>query len=230
VRTGIEPLGPEIWVVNRPLPIRAVGDIGSRMTVMRFADGSLMLHSPVDLDGDLLELLQRMGEVRWLIGPSKSHHLFLGAYRDAFPNTILCGAPGLAEKRKDLRFDHVLAAGPPPPGWPEEVQMELVEGAPWMNEIAFLHRPSRALLVTDLVFNVERGLENRARVFHWLVGATGRFGPHRLIRFGMRDRRAARRSLDRILAWDFDQVVMSHGSVVRSSGHVMIEKAFAFLG
>ena len=84
-------------------------------------------------------------------------------------------------------------------------------------------------MLTDLVFNVERGLENRARVFHWLVGATDRFGPHRLIRFGMRDKRAAGRSMDRVLAWDFDQVVMSHGSVVRSGGHAMIEKAFAFL-
>ena len=98
-----------------------------------------------------------------------------------------------------------------------------------MNEVAFLHRPSRALVLTDLVFNVERGLDNQARVFHFLVGATDRFGPHRLIRFGIRDRKAARRSLDRILAWDFDAVVMSHGAVVRSGGHAMIEHAFAFL-
>ena len=198
------------------------------MTVMRSADRALMLHSPVELDADLLTLLGQLGEVRWLIGPSKAHHLFLAAYQDAFPSALLCGAPGLPEKRKDLRFDHVLGADPPP-GWPDDVAMELVEGAPFMNEIAFLHRPSRTLVLTDLVFNVERGLENQARIFHRLVGATDRFGPHRLIRLGIRDRKAARRSLDRILAWDFDAVVMSHGSVVRSGGHAMIEQAFAFL-
>jgi hypothetical protein len=79
------------------------------------------------------------------------------------------------------------------------------------------------------VFNVESGLENRAAFFHWVVGATDRFGPHRLIRLVIRDRRAARRSMDLVLAWDFDRVVMSHGEVVATGGHAMIEKAFAFL-
>jgi hypothetical protein len=199
------------------------------MTVIRLADRSLMLHSPVDLDADLLERLSGMGEVRWLIGPNKTHSLFLQAYREVFPNALLCGAPGLAEKRRDLRFDHVLGSGPPPPGWPEEVETQLIEGAPSMNEVAFLHRPSRTLVLTDLVFNVESGLGNQARLFHRLVGATDRFGPHRLIRLGIRDRRAARRSMDRVLAWDFDRVVMSHGEVVPTGGHAMIEQAFAFL-
>jgi hypothetical protein len=78
---------------------------------------------------------------------------------------------------------------------------------------------------------VRTGIEslNQARVFPWVVGATDRFGPHRLIRFGIRDQRAARRSVDRILAWDFDRVVMPHGSVVRACGRAMIEQAFAFL-
>jgi uncharacterized protein DUF4336 len=229
VRTGSEPLGPEIWAVNRPLPIKPIGDIRSRMTVIRSRGRELMLHSPVELDADLLPTLDSLGEVRWLIGPNKAHHLFLADYRDAFPNAMLCGAPGLPEKRTDLQFAHVLAPPAVPPGWPEEIAIELVEGIPWMNEVAFLHRPSRTLVLTDLVFNVERGLDNSARVFHFLVGATDRFGPHRLIRFAIRDRRAARRSLDRILAWDFDAVVMSHGAIVRSGGHAMIERAFAFL-
>jgi hypothetical protein len=196
---------------------------------MRSQGRELMLHSPVELDPELLVTLESLGEVRFLVGPNKAHHLFLGAYRDAFPEATLCGAPGLAEKRTDLRFDHVLAPSSLPPEWPEEIAIELVEGAPLLNEVAFLHRPSRTLVLTDLVFNVERGLDNQARVFHFLVGATDRFGPHRLIRFALRDRKAARRSLDRILAWDFDAVVMSHGAVVRSGGHAMIERAFAFL-
>ena len=84
-------------------------------------------------------------------------------------------------------------------------------------------------MLTDLVFNVERGPKNRARLFHWLVGATGRFGPHRIIRLGIRDKAAARRSLDALLAWDFDRVVMSHGEVLESGGRARLEQAFAFL-
>jgi hypothetical protein len=76
---------------------------------------------------------------------------------------------------------------------------------------------------------VPRDGPNRARLFHWLVGATGRFGPHRLIRLGIRDGKAARRSLDRILAWDFERVVMSHGEVVEAGGRRLLEQAFAYL-
>ena len=223
----LESLAADLWVARRPLPI-AVGDIGARMTVLRLPDRSLMLHSPVQLDASLSQALRELGAVKWLLGPSKVHHLFLADFVKASPDAALCGAPGLAEKRRDLAFQHVLAPQPPP-GWPESVKLQLVEGAPLMNEVALLHTPSRTLVLTDLVFNVQPEVKNRARLFHWLVGATGRFGPHRLIRFGIRDRAAARRSLDRILVWDFDRVVMSHGEVVSTGGHRLVEQAFAFL-
>jgi hypothetical protein len=52
------------------------------------------------------------------------------------------------------------------------------------------------------------------------------------VRLGIRDRAAARRSLarslDRILASDFDRVVMSHGRVVDGGGRPLLERAFAF--
>ena len=223
----LEELAPDLWVASRPLPIR-VGDIGARMTVIRSPGGALMLHSPVKLDPPLQRALEELGSVRWLVGPSKVHHLFLADYTNAFPGAALCGAPGLAEKRRDLAFQHVLSSTPPP-GWPDEVELQLVEGAPLMNEVALLHRPSRTLVLTDLVFHVLPGPSNRARLFHWLVGATGRFGPHRIIRLAIRDRAAARRSIDRILGWDFDRIVMSHGEIVRSDGHHLLEDAFSYL-
>jgi hypothetical protein len=45
----------------------------------------------------------------------------------------------------------------------------------------------------------------------------------------LRPRTPARRSLDRILDWDFDRVVMSHGEVASTGGHRLVEQAFAFL-
>ena len=66
-------------------------------------------------------------------------------------------------------------------------------------------------------------------LFHRLVGATGRFGPHRIVRTAIRDRAAARRSVDRILEWDFRRVVVSHGEVIEEDGRVLFAEAFAFL-
>jgi len=225
----LEPLADGLWVATRPLPI-LVGDVGTRMTVVRLESGDLWLHSPVALDSATRAALDRLGEVRWIVGPSKVHHLFLGEYAAAYPAAELCAAPGLPAKREDLRFQHVLDGSWAPP-WAAELPHLLFEGAPLMNEVVFFHRATRTLLLTDLCFHVQPGVTGRARLFHWLVGAApGRFGPHRLIRAGIRDRAAARRSLERILEWDFDRVVVSHGAVLERGGRARLPECFAFLG
>jgi hypothetical protein len=224
----LERVADGVWVATRSLPL-VVGDVGTRMTVVRLASGELMLHSPVRIDPATRDAVDRVGRVRWIVGPSKVHHLFLGDWTAAHPDAELCGAPGLPEKRRDLRFAHVMDGAWQAP-WGGELLHHPFAGAPFMNEVVFFHPASRTLLLTDLAFNVERGAPNRARVFHWLVGAVGRFGPHRIIRFGIRDRAAARRSLATILAWDFDRVIVTHGSVLESGGRAALERGFAFLG
>ena len=223
----LEQLDGELWVASRPLPLW-VGDVGTRMTVIRLAGGDLILHSPVSLDPALREALDRIGRVRWVVGPSKVHHLFLGDTVRAYPSAELCGAPGLAEKRRDLHFQRVLD-GEPVAAWGDQVLHHLFAGAPYLNEVVFLHRRTRTLLLTDLAFNVKPGPRNRARIFHWLVGATGRFGPHRILRAAIRDREAARGSLATILAWDFDRVIVAHGDVLEQDGREALRAGFAFL-
>lgn len=222
----LEKLDENLWVASRPLPLW-IGDIGTRMTVIRIGD-ALLLHSPVPLDATTQQALDGLGEVRWLVGPSKVHHLYLGDYVRAYPSAELCGAPGLAEKRKDLTFHHVIDEGWASP-WQGAVPHHLFRGAPSINEVVFFHAASRTLVLTDLAFNVQPGPANRAKVFHWLVGATGRFGPHRIVRAMIRDRRAARESLEAILGWDFDRVVVTHGSVLERGGKASLARGFEFV-
>src|SRR5262245_42890259 len=120
-------LGRELWVASRPLRMW-IGDIGCRMTVIRLADGGLWLHSPVPLDSATRAALDALGPVRWIVGPSRVHHFYLGDYAQAWPQALLCGAPGLAEKRRDLRFARVLDDAAEPP-WGSEIRMRLVRGA-----------------------------------------------------------------------------------------------------
>lgn len=219
-------LDRNLQVATRPLRLW-LGDIGCRMTVIRLFDGGLFLHSPVPLDDATRQALDREGPVRWIVGPSKVHHFYLGDYARAYPDALLCAAPGLAEKRKDLRFNWVLDDAVAPP-WGDEIRMRLFRGAPPMNEVVFFHVATRTLLLTDLAFHV--GADGgSARWFHRLVGASGRFGPHRIIRFAIRDRAAARASLDAILAWDFDRVIVSHGDVLETGGRAALAASFAWL-
>ena len=226
--TGLETLAPNLHVASRPLRL-VVGSIGTRMTVVRLTGGSLFLHSPVRLDPETRRALDALGPVGFIVAPNKAHHFFVDDYVRAYPEARLFGAPGLAEKRKDLRFDAVLG-DEAPPAWRDEIDQRLFRGAPILNEVAFLHRPTQTLLLTDLVFNVPASRTADARIFYWLSGAAGRFGPHRFVRWMIRDRAAARESLREILRWDFDRVILTHGEVLETGGKERLARAFAFCG
>lgn len=199
------------------------------MTVIRLPSGDLILHSPVEIDTEISDAVAALGTVRWLVGPCLVHHFHLADWQAAYPESVLCGAPGLAEKRSDLPFSLRLPEEAPQE-WHATLRATLFEGAPFMNEVVFLHQPSRTLILTDLAFNRPPGTPDGAPVFHRLVGARDRFGPHRIVRFGIRDRAAAQKTVERILAWDFDRIIVSHGEVLETGGRAAMEKAFAYLG
>jgi hypothetical protein len=222
----LTPLAPDLWVATRPLPL-IVGDIGTRMTVIRLADGSLFLHSPVKLDAETQAALDAIGPVRAVVAPSRVHHFYVGEYGAAYPQATLYAAPGLEKKRADVHFGAVLD-DEPPPAWAGQIDQHVFRGTPIMNEVVFFHAPTRTLLLTDLAFNVVRPMPGRVRFFLRLVNARG-FGPHRIIRFGVRDRVAARASLERILQWDFDRITVTHGDVLESGGHAALQAAFDWL-
>jgi Domain of unknown function (DUF4336) len=224
---ALRPLAPDLWVAERPLPL-VVGDIGARMTVVRLRDGGLVLHSPVRLDAATRGALDAIGPVRAVIAPSKAHTLFVGDYPAAYPDAELYGAPGVAGKRRDLQFHGVLG-DEAPLRWRGELAQHHVRGAPILEEVVFLHPASRTLILTDLAFNVPAGRTAGARLFYLLTGAAGRFGPHRMVRLTIRDRRAARASMDTILGWDFERVIVSHGDVLETGGRDRLAAAFAFL-
>ena len=147
-------LAPNLWVATRPLPL-IVGDIGTRMTVIRLVDGSLFLHSPVKLDAETRAALDAIGPVRAVVAPSRVHHFYVGEYGAAYPQATLYAAPGLEKKRADVRFGAVLD-DEPPPAWAGQIDQHVFRGTPIMNEVVFFHAPTRTLLLTDLAFNVVR--------------------------------------------------------------------------
>jgi glyoxylase-like metal-dependent hydrolase (beta-lactamase superfamily II) len=62
-----------------------------------------------------------------------------------------------------------------------------------------------------------------------LLRSYDRFGPSRLDPLLIRDRRQARESLERILAWDFDRIVVAHGDVLERGGRQALRDGYAWL-
>lgn len=223
---GLEPLADGLWTAWRPQTFYGL-PVGTRMTVVRLADGRLLLHSPVALDAALRTELDAAGRVAFAVAPNRLHHLHAGDVARAYPGARLWVAPGLERKRPDLAFEALLGDDAPPE-WRGEVDQAFFRGRPYENEVAFFHRASRTLLLCDLAFNFGPGAAAPTRWLMKLIRSMG-FGPSKLDPLLIRDRAAARASLERILAWDFDRVVVAHGDVLERGGRERLREGYAWL-
>ena len=224
----LRPLASDIWVAEAPLRWLGV-ELGRRMTVIRLSSGDLLVHSPAELTPDLRDSFAELGEVRFVVPASRFHgHLYMEQYREVYPKVELFAAPGLESRRRDLTFQGVLG-DVVDQRWSEDVDQVVFPGSRFLTEIEFLHRPSGSLILGDLCMNLgpERPLLSRA--FGRLDGVYKRFAMPRTIRLTVRNRRAARRSLERMLQWEFDRVVVGHGELVESGGRQALAKALDWL-
>ncbi len=196
-----------------------------RSTVVALASGGLAVISPVDFDDASAARLEALGPVEHIVAPNLLHHLFVAKAAARWPSAKVHVAPGLTAKRPDLRPHHTLGDG----GLPPDLEGVLVEGAPALGETVLLHRASRTLVVTDLVFHVlePRGL--LTPLILWLVGARGALAQSRALRFVTKDRAAAGRSARAILGLDFDRLVPAHGAIVESGARPRLEAALHWM-
>jgi hypothetical protein len=196
-------------------------ELGTRMTVLALP-GGLLVHSPVALPP---ETIAHLGEPRWVLAPNLFHHLHVGPWAAAGLETW--GAVGLAKKRPDVPFAGTPTAAAHP--WGTELRVHALASFPLSNEVVLLHRPSRTLVVTDLVFHVQPDAPWATRAAMTLIGGYPGVRTTALERVGMQ-RAAARRDLAEILSWDFDRVVMTHGEVIETGGKDAVARAFSWLG
>jgi hypothetical protein len=228
VASVLRSLAPEIWVAEAPLRWLGV-ELGRRMTVIRLSSGELLVHSPAELTPDLRDAFAELGEVRFVVPASRFHgHLYMEQYREAYPQVELFAAPGLETRRRDLSFQGLLG-DEVDPRWREDIDQVVFPGSRFLTEIEFLHRPSGSLILGDLCMNLGPDRPLLSRAFVRLDGVYKRFAMPRTIRPTVRDRPAARLSLERMLEWEFDRVVVGHGDVVESGGRQTLTRALGWL-
>jgi hypothetical protein len=83
---------------------------------------------------------------------------------------------------------------------------------PQIQEHAFFHRPSKTLIVADLMFNLPPNVGAWTQLFlRAAAGIRDYPGMSRLFRFMIKDRAEFVSSIGRIADLDFDKVVVTHG-------------------
>jgi len=200
-----------------------------KMTVFRLSTGEVAVHSPIAMDEAGMTALEAVGRPSWILIPNTGHCSDAGWYADRYPaaRVLVPAAARVKLFEKVRRIDGSLDED-----WPESLHGELAViplNGTRIGEIAFVHGPSRTLVLTDAVFNYRDGdLPWLARTFMRLNRGYDRFGPTRIFTsFFIRDREAFLASIDALLEYDFDRVIMSHGRVLDSGGKSAVRDAFA---
>lgn len=203
----------------------------TRMTIVPLRDNELWIHSPCKLTPDLSRVIQRLGQPRWLIAPNKLHHLYLDQWQSAFPDAELFAAPGLAQKRKDLTFTAQLGSKPES-AWSSELDQLIFRGSPVMQEVVFFHRRSATVIVTDLVENFSpdhfRGWRNTVAKLSGIVSPNGKTPIDWRLTFAFH-KKAARQSLEQMLDWRPENLVLAHGECVKGEATDFLKRSFSWI-
>lgn len=223
----LQQLDTDLWIASTPHRFMGV-DFGARMTVVRLSDGRLWVHSPLPARPELFADVLALGPVVWLVAPNRLHHLYIGDWHRELPDAEVHVAPGLETKRPDLAVTGVLGDAVAP-GWAQALEPLPLEGMPAANEFVFFHGASATLIVSDLVFNLDASSPPLTRLVFRLIGSPGELAPTLVEKLLIRDRAAFRRSLERILEWPFERVVMAHGSVWQHGGREALARGYAWL-
>lgn len=223
-------VAPEIWIAEgEPVPFFTI-PYPTRMAIVRLASGDLWVWSPIQLHAELVEHISALGRVQHLVAPNKLHHLFLSDWAHAWPDALLYAPPGLARKRRDLRF-HASLGDPPDPAWAADIEQLTFRGSFALDEVVFFHRRSRTLIVGDLIQKFEPA--SLAAFQRLLMRLDGMLGPDgstpREWRLSFWNRRAARAALQKALDWDPERIVIAHGTWVRSGGRAALVRSLRWL-
>ncbi|MBN9267087.1 MAG: DUF4336 domain-containing protein [Hyphomicrobium sp.] len=226
----LTPFDDEIWIADGP-EVAVVGfRYPTRMAIIRLSDGNLFIWSPVALTQSLGAAIDALGPVRHIVAPNSLHHVFIADWKRAYPHAKLYAPPGLRQKRKDIAFDCDLGRAEDH-DWCADIDQVAMHGNRITTEIVFFHARSGTVLFTDLLqqFPPRWFSGWRAALAKWDLMLEPEPSVPRKFRIAFTDRRAARASLARILAWPTRKVLMAHGTPVICDGKAYLERAFAWL-
>lgn len=226
----LAPFGPSLYSADGPTVSFFGFPYPTRMAVARLSDGTAWVWSPIALNDELADAVQAIGDVRYIVSPNKLHHLFLKEWADRWPDARLYAPPGLTRKKPELRFSAELG-DEPDPAWAADIDQVVFRGSFAMEEVVFFHRPSRTVMVCDLI---QRFPESHASGWKGqLMRLDGLVGKHgstpREWRASFLRRGPARDALNKVIAWQPERLLIAHGECAQSEATRIVTKALNWI-
>jgi len=220
------------WIIGGP----SVRDMGfmftTRMTVVKLSSGSLWVSSPVPVPFGTLKCISDLGPVGYIVAATPRHVWRLEAWHTLFPKAQVWAprTTPLTLKKGHLPFTGRLSDAPNPE-WADDFDQLAFKGNPLIEEVLFFHKASRTVILDDLIQIHPRvkGKLLRNALFKLEGVASPQGGVALDIRLSFTQRNLARRSLEKLLIWDFDKLIIGHGVCIEKDAKPFVEQAFRWL-
>ena len=232
----LQKVDEDIWVAEQP--IRYFGlSIRTRMTIVRLATQELAVISPIRVNDELASELNGLGAIAHIIAPNLYHYFFAADFKALYPTATFWATPGLATKEPDLPIDRTIDVEA---AWPlAGLEFTFFDGFRTLgsggfeslNECVFFHQKSRTLILTDTAFNFDDSFPLPIQLVTRLGGGYKSLSPSLLEQIATKDKQKVKAAVERVLAWDFERVVMAHGAIVENGGKEKFRASYhRFLG
>jgi hypothetical protein len=231
----LEKIADRLWLTEEEIVNFHGFPYPTRSVIARFDNGELWVWSPVRLAGALKPQVDGLGRVAHLVSPNKIHHLYLADWKEAYPHAQLWGPQSTISRHPELIFQAPLQ-DTAPVAWQSDIDQAWFQGSFAMDEVVFYHRPSRTVILADLI----EAFSDQFLRKHWSwwqrpLAALDGIVAHKALaplewRLSFLHRAPARAARAKVLGWACEQVIMAHGEWQRSGGHAYLEQSLAWLG
>ena len=231
-RPGLQAFAKNVWIADGP-DVRDMGVMfTTRMTIVKLANGSCWVESPVPVPFDTLKDIAALGPVKYLVAATPRHVWRLDGWHTLFPEAQLWTArtTSFTLKKGNLPMTGILG-DTPDQGWADDFDQLAFKGSSSIEEVLFFHRQSRTVILDDLIqtHTIKKGKP----FLNALLKLSDAIDPHGGVGIDMRltftNRGLARRSLEKLLSWDFDKLIIAHGPCIQKDAREFVERAFRWL-
>ncbi|MGC1647647.1 MAG: hypothetical protein WA741_17645, partial [Candidatus Sulfotelmatobacter sp.] len=168
----------------------------------------------------------------YLVAATPRHFWRLEGWHTLFPEAQLWSSRTtlLTLKKRPVPLTGVLG-DEPPQAWADDFDQLAFKGNALLDEVLFFHKQSGTVILDDLI-QIHRDVKGkpfRNALFKLEFVGSPHGGVGLDIRLSFTHRNLARRSLEKLLSWDFDKLIIAHGDCIEKDAKPFVREAFRWL-
>ncbi|MCL2491017.1 MAG: hypothetical protein FWF36_09935 [Propionibacteriaceae bacterium] len=224
---SVAPFGEGIWTVDGPQALDMGLTFTTRMAIIKAPGDGLWICDPVSVNDATRAQIDALGPVECLVTSTQRHIWRLETWHQMYPKAKLWTCGNVPKRLRTLPYDGVVGDEPL---W-DGIQQVKFGGNRLLAEAWFFHEESRTLIVGDLLqANLPLPGHPISNLVFRLAGGAGPSAQvGRDLKMTFTDKAAARRSLARVMDWDFNRLILAHGPLVTDDAKTHLASAFTWL-